>query len=113
MPTYTYYCESCNKKFEMFFYISDYKTSPICSFCSSGKTCRSYQDDISSIQGSVIKHDSELKTVGDLANRNRDRMSEDRKKELHHKHNHYKELPKNPLPRGMNRIKKPPKTKWT
>jgi putative FmdB family regulatory protein len=113
MPTYTYYCESCNKKFEMFFYINDYKPSPICSFCSSVKTCRSYQDDIGSIQGSIIKHDSELKTIGDLANRNRDRMSEDKKIALHNKHNSYRESSNKPLPKGMDRIKKPPKTKWT
>jgi hypothetical protein len=97
----------------MFFYINDYKPSPICSFCSGVKTCRSYQDDIGSIQGSIIKHDSELKTIGDLANRNRDRMSEDKKIALHNKHNSYRESSNKPLPKGMNRIKKPPKTKWT
>lgn len=113
MPNYTYYCEFCQKKFEMFFYISDYKSSPICSFCSNPKTCRSYQDDIGSIQGSIIKHDSELKTVGDLANRNRDRISEDKKIELYNKHNLYKESSNKILPKGMSRIKKPPKPKWT
>lgn len=113
MPTYTYYCEGCLKKFEMFFYITDYNPTPVCTFCSNPETKRSYIDDISSIQGSVIKSDSELKTVGDIANRNRDKMSDDQKRELFIKHNSYKHF-SNPkeLPKGMNRIKKPPKTKW-
>jgi putative FmdB family regulatory protein len=113
MPTYTYSCESCSKKFEIFFYINNYNPSPKCCFCSSLKTSRSYQDDISSIQGSVIKHDSELKTVGDLANRNRDRMSNDQKQELHSKHNSYKESSNKQLPKGMNRVNKNKKIKWT
>lgn len=113
MPTYTYSCGSCGKKFEMFFYISDYNPTPTCLFCSNPKTERSYIDDISSVQGSVIKSDSELKTIGDIANRNRDRLSNDQKQELYHKHNSYKESVDNPLPKGMNRVKKPPKTKWT
>jgi putative FmdB family regulatory protein len=113
MPTYTYYCDSCNKKFEMFFYIKDYKPSPVCTYCSATTTNRSYIDDVGSVNGSVIKHDSELKTVGDLANRNRDRLSNDQKNELYQKHNSYKDLDNKPLPQGMNRIKKSPKRKWT
>lgn len=113
MPTYTYLCDSCSKKFELFFSIRDYLPSPCCTFCKSKSTNRSYIDDISSVQGSVIKSDSDLKTVGDLANRNRDRMSNDQKSELYTKHNSYKEQNTKPLPKGMNRIPKPPKTKWT
>lgn len=113
MPTYTYCCDKCKNKFELFFYIKDYIESPVCPKCSNHKTERSYMDDVSSIQNSIIKHDSELKTVGDLANRNRDRLSNDQKESLYHKHNNYKESSNKPLPKGMNRIKKPPKTKWT
>jgi putative FmdB family regulatory protein len=113
MPTYTYSCNKCKNKFELFFYIKDYIESPVCPKCSNHKTERSYMDDVSSIQSSIIKHDSELKTVGDLANRNRDRLSNDQKKSLYHQHNDYKESSNKPLPKGMNRIKKPPKTKWT
>jgi len=113
MPTYTYCCNQCNKKFELFFYIKDYDPTPICVFCSSKRTERSYHDDIGSVQGSIIKHDTELKTVGDLANRNRDRMSNDQKQELHNKHNSYKDQSAKPLPKGMNRVNKGPKTKWT
>jgi putative FmdB family regulatory protein len=113
MPTYTYICNSCSKKFELFFYIKDYIASPKCSLCNSKQTERSYADDVSSIQGSIKKHDSELKTIGDLANRNRDRLSDDQKQTLYSKHNSYKSTNDNVLPKGMNRIKKPPKTKWT
>lgn len=113
MPTYTYYCGKCKNKFELFSYIKDYKESPTCPNCSSTKTERSYMDDYSSVQSSIIKHDSELKTVGDLANRNRDKLSEDHKQELYDKHNNYKETPVKPLPKGMSRVKKQPKIKWT
>ena len=63
---------------------------------------------------SVRKSDTELKTIGDLANRNRDKMSEDHKNDLYHKHNEYKESgQEDPLPQGMNRLKKQKKVKWT
>lgn len=115
MPAYTYCCNKCAKKFELFFYIRDYIESPICPHCSSSKTERSYMDDLSSIQSSIIKHDSELKTLGDLANRNRDRMSQDQKDILYKKHNAYKEESSTKeLPKGMTRMDKPKfKTKWT
>jgi putative FmdB family regulatory protein len=113
MPTYTYCCSKCSEKFELFFYIKDYIESPQCPYCKDSLAERSYIDDVSSVQNSVIKHDSELKTVGDLANRNRDRMSNDQKQSLYNRHNSYKDTQQKPLPQGMHRIKKPPKTKWT
>jgi hypothetical protein len=62
---------------------------------------------------SIRKSDSELKTIGDLANRNRDKMSEDHKNDLYHKHNEYKESgQEDPLPQGMKRLKKQKKVKW-
>lgn len=115
MPTYTYYCETCKCKFELFAHFSNYSEHPICTRCSSEHTCRSYQDDVSNVACSIRKHSSELKTVGDLANRNRDSLRDDQKLELYHKHNAYKENSESkPLPKGMSRIKKPKnKTKWT
>ena len=100
--------------FELFAHIRDYNPSPKC-VCGSNKTERDYANDVSSILGSVKKSDSELKTVGDLANRNRDRMSEDQRVDLHHRHNDYKEVAsQKELPKGMQRITKPKiKTKWT
>lgn len=63
---------------------------------------------------SVKKADSELKTIGDLANRNRDRMSEDERVTLYKKHNDYKDQEsQKELPKGMSRIKKSKsKIKW-
>ena len=61
----------------------------------------------------TIKNDNELKTIGDLANRNRDRMTDDHKTSLEEKHNSYKESESTKeLPKGMSRIQKP-KTKYT
>lgn len=114
MPTYSYHCNSCKKDFELFFYIKNYVEKPKCLYCTSIKTERKYIDDVITQNASVRKSDSELKTIGDLANRNRDRLSEDEKIALHKKHNDYKDqgLVKE-LPKGMSRIKKPNKIKWT
>jgi hypothetical protein len=71
-------------------------------------------DDVLSQSTSIRKSDSELNTIGDLAKRNSDRMSEDEKIHLYQKHNSYKfEHGTKELPTGMNRIKKPPKPKWS
>lgn len=108
MPTYTYFCNKCNEPFELFYYIKEYQSNPICSKCLSKKTHRLYAADVATQYTSVKKTDSELKTVGDLAKRNTDRMSNDEKAYLKHKHNEYKEnKPDAPLPTGMSRVKKP------
>jgi len=114
MPTYSYFCEKCQIKFELFFYIKDYIDKPNCpECCCNNNTQRNYVDDILTQNASVKKSDSELKTLGDLANRNRDKLSEDEKVSLYRKHNDYKDnKPDKPLPKGMSRIKKQPKTKW-
>jgi putative FmdB family regulatory protein len=114
MPTYSYICNSCKKSFEKFFLISQYDSQPKCEHCNSSKTERDYKTDLGSMTGSVIKSDDELKTIGDLANRNRDRMSNDHKKTLEYQHNKYKETPSTKqLPKGMSRIQRPSyKVKW-
>lgn len=114
MPVYSYYCNKCKSHFELFFSYANYTEQPECCSCLSSDTVRDIVSDASTINGSVKKSDTELKTIGDLANRNRDRMSNDQKLELYHKHNSYKEdtsLQKQ-LPTGMNRMKKGNKTKW-
>lgn len=114
MPTYSYICEKCNSEFELFFYIKDYKEHPNCIKCGNKNTQRLYVKDVITQNTSIRKMDSELKTIGDLANRNRDKMSEDEKIALNNKHNSYKEeIPDKPLPKGMKRLKKQPKIKWT
>lgn len=113
MPTYSYSCSKCQTDFELFFYIKDYVEQPQCVHCKSNKTHRRYIDDIATQNCSVKKSDTELKTIGDLANRNRDRMSNDERTALYNKHNSYKDtkdLP--PLPKGMTRMKKGQKTSW-
>lgn len=115
MPTYTYKCNRCSTKFELFAHFSNYDEHPPCCNCSAKSTDRSYEDDVTSVACAIKKHSSELKTIGDLANRNRDLLSDDQKLSLHEKHNSYKDKdePLN-LPKGMSRIKKPKtKTKWT
>lgn len=114
MPTYSYQCQDCSKAFELFFYIRDYIESPKCCYCESKNTERAYSKDVLTQSASVKKADSELKTIGDIANRNRDRLSDDEKVSLYNKHNSYKEeAPKTALPKGMTRMKKPSKkNKW-
>jgi putative FmdB family regulatory protein len=113
MPTYSYYCDDCNQDFELFFYIKDYIEQPKCVHCQSSITHRHYIKDVSTQNASVRKSDSELKTIGDLANRNRDKLSDDQKTELYQKHNSYKEhKEEKPLPKGMSRMKKGVKTIW-
>ena len=115
MPTYSYSCSHCEEKFEMFLYIKDYTEHPKCPKCKSKKTNREYIQDVSTLSASVKKSDSELKTLGDLANRNRDKLSDDQKQSLFEKHNSYREQEsQKELPKGMSRMKKPTqKIKWT
>jgi putative FmdB family regulatory protein len=115
MPTYSYRCNKCKKDFELFFYIKDYQNSPKCAFCQTSGAHRLFIEDAITLNNSVKKSDTELKTIGDLAKRNSDRMSEDQKISLYNKHNSYKEqkIVDRPLPKGMSYMKKPPKTQWT
>jgi putative FmdB family regulatory protein len=114
MPTYSYSCNYCNFDFEKFFSIRDYIEHPECPNCNKNNVDRNYSIDMITLNSSVKKSDSELKTVGDLANRNRDKLSTDEKVALHQKHNAYREEGiQKELPKGMSRIKKPPKPKWT
>ena len=115
MPCYTYSCQKCSGKFEIVCSIRDYKDSVPCEICGSKKTERAYLDDLSSLNTSVKLSDTEIKTLGHLANRNSERMSDDQKIALHQKHNSYKEDgPTKELPKGMSRIQKSKgKTKWT
>lgn len=114
MPTYTYFCDNCNEMFELFSYIKDYQLNPNCSKCLAKETHRLYAVDAATQSTSVKKSDSELKTIGDLAMRNTDRMTDDQKADLYQKHNSYKEekIETKPLPKGMSYMKKPPKPIW-
>lgn len=113
MPIYSYSCKKCESNFELFAYIKDYEEKPKCPSCKSTQTLRLTANDARTQGCSVKKLDSELKTIGDLALRNRDRLSDDEKQHLHEKHNEYKdEAFKKPLPDGMTRVKRQPKVQW-
>lgn len=115
MPCYTFFCDKCQKKFEIISSIKDYTDKQKCPSCKSSKdSYRCYTEDVATLNSSIKKSDGELKTIGDLANRNRDRMSEDHKQQLYEKHNSYKDHTEDaPLPKGMTRLKKQKKIKWT
>lgn len=116
MPTYSFFCDGCQEKFELYLSIQQYDTAqkkcPVCK--KDKKVSRLYQEDLSTLNTAVKKSDNELKTIGDIANRNRDRMSDDQKQYLSQKHNDYKEqVSTKELPKGMSRIQKPKhKIKW-
>lgn len=114
MPTYTYNCSKCKSTFELFSTIKDYCSNPACLNCNSKETSRDYICDVLTLGSSVKKGDTELRTLGDLALRNTERMSDDEKTALYIKHNSYKENidSSKPLPNGMTRIKKTQKIKW-
>jgi len=116
MPTYTYFCELCMKSFDLFATMNDYKDIQKCPSCK--RTCPRDYDDMLTLSSSVVKSDSELSTIGDLANRNRDKLTIDQKADLDRKHTQYQdnklkdELTKE-LPKGMSRMAKPKyKPKW-
>lgn len=115
MPEYTYYCDQCSKKFCIVCSIREYQENAKCTKCNSKKTYRMYKDDLSTLNTSIKLSDSEIKTLGHLANRNAERLSQDEKEHLNTKHNSYKGADTEiNLPAGMSKIKKPKsKTKWT
>lgn len=113
MPEYSYKCDSCLYRFSVVTSIREYQESIPCEKCKE-LSSRDYLEDLSSLNTSVKLGDNDLKTLGHLAQRNTERMSEDQKQDLYRKHNSYKEdVPDKPLPKGMSRVKKPPKIKWT
>lgn len=113
MPTYTYQCSECSNVFELFSTISDYKDTVPCTNCSCKKSFRLLAEDALTLNGSVRLGDDEVKTLGHLAKRNTERMSEDEKQAIWAKNNAYKETPSDkPLPKGMTRLKKQQKVKW-
>jgi len=80
MPTYTYYCFNCDEQFEIFCHFSEYKETYKCPVCKKTKDVnRLYCADVQTQFVSVKKSDNELKTIGDLAQRNSEKMSEDEK----------------------------------
>jgi hypothetical protein len=85
----------------------------VCS-CGSNKVHRDYEKDLDGLVGAVRKHSSELKTIGDIAARNRDTYSDDQKLDMKKQHFSYLEEGELPEPpKGATRIKKSEPVKWT
>ena len=113
MPEYSYRCDTCQFTFSLVCSIKEYTDFHFCETCGN-KCSRDYLEDLSTLNTSIKLGDNDLKTLGHLAQRNTDRMSEDQRNDLYRKHNSYKEeVSEKVLPKGMSRIKKPPKVKWT
>lgn len=113
MPEYSYACDHCGNRVSVICSISQYQEFIECDKCAN-KCYRAYDIDMPTIQCSVKLAVSEIKTLGHLAQRNTETMSQDQKDELYRKHNAYKEdAPEKPLPKGMKRLKKQPKIQWT
>jgi len=107
MPTYTYFCQTCQAYFEKTSYISDYKEQEICPECNTFRdVTRALGYDISTIHRNVVPGDDEIK-LGQLADRNTKRMSRDEKIDKYYEQNKYRyEGPDTALPDGMTRINK-------
>lgn len=106
MPSYTFNCKKCGT-FEIVTTIAKYNGKAKCPHCKKQSKERVYSVDLSGATASVKKADSELSTVGDIANRNRDNFSDDYKEHLRRKHNAYRdEAPLPELPSGMSYMNK-------
>ena len=111
MPTYSFKCfeedGGCGHSFEVVMSMSEYKDRQKCPACRKVKGVhRDYTND--PINAQVILGDSEIKTVGHLAGRNRDKMSDEEKTLIKQKSTTYLEqrrleTNKN-LPPGMKRL---------
>lgn len=113
MPEYSYKCDVCDVSFSVVCSIRTYKEQVTCSNCKS-LCSRDYDKDLPTVQTSIKLATSEIKTLGHLAQRNTETMSQDQKDELYRKHNSYREdAPEKPLPKGMTRLKKQKKIQWT
>jgi putative FmdB family regulatory protein len=117
MPTYSFKCfeedGGCGHSFEIVMGIKDYEDKQKCPICKKIKCVhRDYESD--PINAQVILGDSEIKTVGHLAGRNRDKMSDEekdllKKKNTTHLEQRRLETNKN-LPPGMKRLGLPEMT---
>ena len=86
MPEYSYTCLKCNTKFSVIKSISDYKPKEKCPECKLiGEVIRDLETDWNSLVGAVVRGDDQI-TVGELAKRNTERLSNDEKAALTHKH---------------------------
>lgn len=106
---YTFCCleeeKGCGHIFEVVMSLSDYTSKQVCPKCK--KTTSVHRSYISDIPSTSVKLGDDEITVGHLANRNRDRFSDEQKAHLNYKHNEYKlNRPKAELPSGMRYLER-------
>lgn len=94
MPAYDFICQDCEHTFELVMSMSAYCLPSCCPKCNKQSVARVYTEPTTNI----IRGDHQI-TVGELAERNRDRYSDDQKIALHKKHNEYRENPPELNPR--------------
>ncbi len=98
MPEYTYVCDKehrqwnnntgCGYIFALVCSVKQYTSSPFCPICGrNDAVVRNYREDNVSV--GVTLGDDQL-TVGHMAKRNTDNLSNDEKVSLYNKHNAYK-----------------------
>jgi hypothetical protein len=114
MPTYTYNCPEetggCGHQYEVFILMSEYNPQlpPVCPGCKTRTHVRrNFKVDISSTSSHI-----QTQTLGSLAEKNTNSMSEDARLAQWRKDNAYKfddppNEPKMKLPRGAKRLLKP------
>ncbi len=104
MPIYTFKCSGCRHQFEIIMSMKKYTTNHLCPKCKSEEVGRDYMED--QLISTIKLSDDQLK-LGHLAKRNTERLSNDEKAHLDHKHNEYKYNKKGgELPKGMKHIKR-------
>ena len=109
MPIYSFFCSKCQDDFEIVQKISEYSGKAKCPNCHKKSSQRLY--DVPHC--SIILGNHELKTVGHVVDRNTEKMSNDEKSHLTHKHNEYKYNKKyKELPRGMSRLPLKERERW-
>lgn len=95
MPSYDFKCLGCRHVFEETMSMSSYQVPTKCPKCSGDKTVvRIFTDPVSN----VIRGDHQV-TIGELAERNSERFSKDKKIALHKKHHEYRDNPPEIQPR--------------
>lgn len=105
MIVYSFFCKYAGCKlssFEVTYQsIKEYKSYGICPSCGYKSEERDYLADLPA--SSIVKSDDQLKTVGDLAKRNTDKFSNDKKEHIWRENNHYRFSPEQELPGKMIR----------
>lgn len=101
MAEYSFICAKCDNTFSIFEHRTKYTGKAKCPKCKKISKQRDFSADLP--LDNIIKGDDQLKTVGDLAKRNTDRLSPDEKRHILAKRDANKIMNPN-LPKGMKRM---------